>query len=278
MIRNTITIHQENNGGQMAGALSFYVVLSILPLTLLSVTLLGSLLGDEAVRNEIYRFLVAITGPDAAHSAQEFILATDRLEIGLGLSLLGIGLLLYSSSTMFHHLRRSLNQLWEIVEKRQPIRSLLVGRWLSILFALMLHVLLVILIFLQTLITTVLSIADKVVPTLSGTLLHLSDLLISFGMIILIIGLIYRVLSSATLPWPVLWRGAGLTALLLLAGQLIFSISLGYRSIGTLYGAAGSVLIGLLGVYYAAHIFYLGSAFTGALLRARTAAEADRSG
>ncbi|MFC1530569.1 YihY/virulence factor BrkB family protein [Gemmatimonadota bacterium] len=277
MIRDTIEIHRENNAGQMAGALSFYLILSILPLTLLSITLLGNLLGDEAVRNEIFQFMVALSGPETARSAQEFVLAIDRLEVGWTLSLLGVGLLLYSSSTMFHHLRRSLNQLWGVVEERKPIRGLLLGRWFSMLFALLFQVVLVVLIFLQTLITAVLSLADQVLPALSGTILQFSDLLLSFGMIILFIGLIYRVLSGTALPWPVLWRGAGLAALLLLVGQTMFSVSLGYRSIATLYGAAGSILISLLGVYYAAHIFYLCSAFTGALLRSHSAGMAEIS-
>lgn len=271
LIRDTIEIHRENNAGQMAGALSFYLILSILPLTLLSITLLGTILGDEAVRNEIFHFLVALSGPETARSAQEFVLAVDRVDVDWKLSLLGIGLLLYSSSTMFHHLRRSLNRLWSVVEERKPIHGLLVGRWFSMLFALLFEVLLVVLIFLQVLMTTVFSLADRILPDLSGTLLHFSDLLLSFGMIFLFIGLIFRVLPATALPWPILWRGAGLAALLLLIGQMIFSISLGYRSIATLYGAAGSILIGLLGVYYSAHIFYLCSAFTGALLRSRSA-------
>ncbi|MFC1628413.1 YihY/virulence factor BrkB family protein [Gemmatimonadota bacterium] len=277
LIRDTIEIHRENNAGQMAGALSFYLVLSILPLTLLSITLLGTLLGDEAVRNEIFHFLVALSGPETARSAQDFVLAADRIEVGWTLSLLGLGLLLYSASTMFHHLRRSLNQLWGIIDEREPIRGLLLGRWFSMLFALLFQVLLVVLIFLQTLMTAVLSLADQILPALSGTLLHFSDLLLSFGMIFLFIGLIYRILPRTSLSWPILWRGSGLAALLLLIGQTIFSVSLGYRSITTLYGAAGSVLIGLLGVYFAAHIFYLCSAFTGALLRSSSGEMVNRS-
>jgi membrane protein len=279
LIRETIVIFRENNAGQMAGALSFYIMLSILPLTLLSVTLLGTVLGDEAVRNEIFQFLVTIAGPETAQGAQDFVLAVDGLDISPGLSMLGIGLILFSASTMFHHLRRSLNRLWGLESRYDPIRRFFVGRWFSMLFALFFEVLLIALIFIQTLMTALLSVSDRLWPTLAGTLLHLSDLMVSFGIILLFIGLVYRLLPEGALPWPVLWRGAGLTAWLLLVGQILFSTSLRYRSVATLYGAAGSLLIGLVGVYYAAHMVYIGAAFTGALLRRQTDhAEAGEAG
>lgn len=253
----------------MAAALAFYVLLSILPLTLFSFTLLGTLLGDEAAGDQIYRFLVALSGPETARSAQEFVLAADSLDAGWGLSFLGIAILLFSASGMFHHLHRSLNRILGFSDTRKPIRNLLVGRWFSIIFTLVIDVLLIALIFLQTLVTAALSIAGQLLPALSGTILHLSDMLLSFGIIFLFIALIYRLLPGGSLPWSTVWRGASLTAVLLLIGQVLFGLSLRYRSITTLYGATGSVLIGMFGVFYSTHIFYICAAFTGALHRSR---------
>ncbi len=111
----------------MAAALAFYVLFSILPLTLFTVTLLGTVLGDEAAGNQIYRLLVALSGPETAQSAQEFVLAADSLDASWGLSFLGIAILLFSASGMFHHIHRSLNRIWGLSDNQRPIRSRLVG-------------------------------------------------------------------------------------------------------------------------------------------------------
>ncbi len=261
----------------MAAALAFYVLFSILPLTLFTVTLLGTVLGDEAAGNQIYRLLVALSGPETARSAQDFVLAADSLDASWGLSSLGIVILVFSASGMFHHIHRSLNRIWGLSDIQRPIRSLLVGRWLSILFTLAIDVLLIALIFLQTLITAALSIAGQLMPDSTSTLLQFSDMFLSFSMIFLFIALVYRLLPSGTLPWSTVWRGAVLTAVLLLIGQVIFGLSLRYGNITTLYGAAGSVLIGMLGVFYSTHIFYICAAFTGAVHRSRTERSMERS-
>ena len=270
LIRDTLTSYQDNNAGQMAAALAFYVLLSILPLMLFTLTSLGIVLGEEVAGAGIYRFLVVLTGPSTARTVQEFVLAAGSLNAGWGLSVVSVVILLFSASSMFHHLRRSLDKIWDFSDTRKPVRSLLLGRWFSMLFTLVIDVLLIALIFLQTLITTVLSVADQLLPVLSGTILRLSDPLLSFFIIFLFIALIFRLLPGGSLPWSTIWRGATSTALLLLIGQIFFSLFLRYRFIATLYGAAGSLLVGMLGVFYSTHIFYLCVAFTGAVHRSLT--------
>jgi len=264
VLDRAVRIHQTNDVWQMGAALSFYVMISFVPLVYFSFMLLGAVLGDDAARNDIFLTLVSLTGERIAQSIQSIVAAASSGS-GWGFSIFGIMILLYSASSMFNLLRRTLSRLWGLTTGNNQVRDIVIGRWFSMLFTLVIELCLIVLFFLQAVSTIILSLAAAAVPSLSDTITTIGDISVSWITAWFFILLIFRVLPSGRMRWRIILPGSAVTATLFVLGKILLGIYFRQSTtITTLYSAAGSLLVLMVWVFYIAQTFYLGATVTAA--------------
>jgi membrane protein len=261
--RETVELWSSKNAFQFAGAMAFYTLFSLAPLMIILVTGAGIVFGEEAARGEITEQLEALIGPHAAQAVQE---AVDQARIersGVLPTLLGVGLLLFGATTVFAQVQAALNYIWDVVPRptKSGIVLFLRTRILSLGLVLIIGFLLLVSFALTMAVAAVVQFAADWMPVTS-LVAWLADLALSVGVVTLLFGLIFKVLPDVNLAWRDMWRGAFLAAVLFALGQYAISLYLTQTAPGSPYGAAGSLVIVLMWVYYSSLILLFGAAFT----------------
>jgi membrane protein len=269
LLSETVTEWWQDGGPRLGAALSYYTVFSLAPVLVVSVAIGGLVFGPEAASGRIVAELRGLMGPEGA-SAIETLLqrASLRPGAGLGATAFGVVAILFGASGAFAELQHALNQIWNV---EAPRRS----RWWSILRVRLASFSLVLAIGFLLLVSLVVSAAlaalddvvrgaDSLQPVLE--VLHVA---VSFAAITALFAAIFRVLPDARLPWRDIWPGAAASALLFTAGKFAIGLYLGNTAVASVYGAASSVVVLLVWVFYSAQILFLGAELTQALSRRR---------
>lgn len=257
----------EDNAFKHAGAVSFYTLFSLAPIMLIAVTLAGAIFGTDAAQGELTAQLTGLVGADGAQVVEK-LLAESRPDLhGWLPALLGGGVLLVGATTVFAQLQESLNAIWGVAARptRNSFVVLLVRRLLSFALVLTIGFLLLVSLVLTTAITVMTTYAEGLLPMPPGVLRGL-DLLIPLVVVTVLFAMIFKVLPDVELRWRDVWRGAFITAVLFGVGRMLISFYLGRTDIASTYGAAGSLVLLLMWVYYSTLILIFGVEFTRAYL------------
>jgi membrane protein len=195
--------------------------------------------------------------------AQAVIESADQPDLAGVAGILSLLTLLWGASNVFVQLQDSLNTIWgvEVKERNQGWQSLLRERFLSFSMILVIGFLLLVSLVLGALISAVGGVFNGLLPGLEWVW-QLANFAISFGVTILLFAAIYKVLPDAEFSWRDVWMGATATALLFTVGKWLLGLYLGYQSAASAYGAAGSLVVLLIWIYYSAQIFFFGAEFT----------------
>lgn len=261
--KGTIDLWLSKNAFQLAGALAFYTLFSLAPLLIILITVTGIFLGEEAVRGEISAQVEEYIGSRAAVSVEEAV-QRSRLEVaGLLPTLLGIGALLFGATTVFAQMQSALNQIWGVAARpsRSGLVSFVASRLLSLGLVLIIGFLLLVSFALTMALATLLRVAEEWVP-IPRELASAADVAMSLLVATALFGTIFKVLPDVRLAWRDMWWGAFLTAVLFSIGQYGISVYLTQTAPGSTYGAAGSLVLVLMWVYYSSLILFLGAAYT----------------
>jgi membrane protein len=259
----------EHEPFRLAAALSYYSLLSMAPLLLIVITTAGVFFGEGVVRDALVDQVGILTGQEGAALVRTVIENAERLEQTAFSILLGGGLMLFGATTVFAQLQGALNQVWQVkAAPENAVLGFLKHRLLS--FALILSLGFLLMISL---------IASAILAALQGYLDTLGfatvgwwrfvNAFVSFGFATLLIAMIFKYLPDALIGWPNVWLGALITSVLLLLGRDLIGLYLGQASIGSAFGAAGSVVVFMVWVYYAALIFFFGAEVTRTVARHR---------
>jgi membrane protein len=253
-----------------AGALAFYTLFSMAPLSVILVAIAGVAFGAEAARGEIAARIESVIGPQVAGAIEATIRRSRFEEAGLLPTVLGVVTLLLGATTVFAQLQSSLNQLWDVMAK--PSHSGLVvfvrTRLVSLSLVLIIGFLLLMSLLASTAIAALLEFAADRIP-IPPSLVTAIDVATSLAVATLLFATIFKVLPDVRLRWPDMWWGAFLTAALFVAGQSLISLYLTRAAPASAYGAAGSLVALLLWVYYSSLILLFGAALTRATIRLR---------
>lgn len=270
LLVDTVDLWASRNAFQKAGALAFYTLFSMAPLLVIVVTIAGVVLGPNAAQGEIAVQIDGYIGPRAAQVVQDVVRRSRLSEAGLLPTILGTAALLFGATTVFAQLQASLNELWGVVSKpsRGTIVSFLWTRLVSLGVVLVIGFLLLTSLILTTAVATVLAFARSLVPV-PPLVVASVDLLVTLLMVTLLFAMIFKILPDVHLRWRDMWRGALVTAVLFLAGQSGISLYLTRLAPGSAYGAAGSLVVLLMWVYYSSLILFFGAALTRAVIRSR---------
>ncbi|NDJ18442.1 YihY family inner membrane protein [Myxacorys almedinensis A] len=263
LLKDTVQEWNEDNVPMLAAALAYYTVFSLAPLLIIAIAIAGAFLGEEAARGEVFAQLQGILGRPAAEAVSALIESANRPNSGGTIAtIVSIGVLLFGASGVFGQLQMALNIIWEVKPKPgRAVKSFIQSRFLSFAMVLVIGFLLLVSLVLSAVLTLISSYFGNFIPDFIaiGRLLNFA---LSFAVITFLFAAIYKFLPDAKIPWSNLWVGAGVTAILFNIGRFLIGLYLGSSSVGSTYGAAGSLVVILIWVFYSAQILLFGAEFT----------------
>lgn len=256
----------EANTFQLGAALAFYTVFSLAPLVLIAVAGAGLFFGEEAARQQINEEITRLAGPEVSASFDQMMGIINESGSGLMATGIGVLLLIVGATSVFTQLQTALNAVWGVETRPgDGIFQLLIGRFWTFAMLLVIGFLLLVSLVLSAGLAAV---AQWMHPeTLPGGpyLWQALNALVSFALTTLLFAMIYKVLPEAETHWRDVLSGAAVTALLFAIGKHLIGLYLGQNSLVSAYGAAGSLVLILLWVYYSSQILLLGAEFTSVL-------------
>ena len=263
LARETAASWSEDHAQSMGAALAYYTTFSIAPLLLIVISIAGLLFGVDAARGEILDQLRSLIGEQGAHAVQALLQSVDRPREGAIATAIGIVTLLVGATTVFGELQDDLDRIWHAPARKAGggIIKLLRSRLLSFGMILGIGFLLMV----SLLLSAAISALGKWWGPVFGdwaTLARVVDIAASFALTTAVFALIYKVMPRVHIRWPDVWIGAAVTALLFSIGKVLIGLYLGRSSVTSGFGAAGSLVVLLLWVYYSAQIFLMGAEFT----------------
>ena len=241
-------------------SLAFYTFFSLAPLLTISIAVSGMFYGRAAMQGRIYTQLTDFVGPDAATAIQALVVGAwqpgkDLWAIGLGVVILLVG-----ATGVLNELHGALNAIWK-VGGPSNVKGVILSQTKLLGFLLGAGFLLVVSLVFGALVAAM-SHTYQPRLTLWAVLLHIADFFFEWVMTILIFAAIFKWLPHARLAWRDVWTGSVVTSFLFLAGKFLLGLYIGRSGISSVYGAAGSLSVILIWVYYSALIFYFGAEFT----------------
>lgn len=247
----------------MGAALSYYTLFSIAPLLLIVISTAGLVFGEDAARGAIFQQLRGFLGDDGAHAIEGLLKSASLSDKGILGTLLGVVLLLFGATTVLTELQRALDRIWRAPLRNKPaswyafVRSRLVSLGLILGIGFLLTVSLV-----ASAATSVLG--DWWAPWFGGMelLLEAVNFVVSFALLSTMFALIFKLMPRVRIAWRDVWIGAAVTALLFTIGKWLIGLYLGKSAVASGFGAASSVVVLLVWVYYSAQIFLIGAEFT----------------
>jgi membrane protein len=262
-VKRTFNVWSDAQAPTFGAALSYYTLFSLAPLLVIALAVAGMVFGEEAASGELEGEIRDTVGPKVAESIQDILRNAHRPAAGSIAILISVVVLVLGASGVFIELQSALNAIWEVKPKvGRGIWGVIKDRFLS--FAIVAGTCLLMLASL--IITAILSALSKwwTPASLPGgaILWQLINQGVSLGVVTLLFALIYKVLPDVHLPWRHVWVGAFVTAVLFTLGKFLLGLYLGRSSVASSFGAAGSLAVVLVWLYYSAQIVLVGAAFT----------------
>ena len=260
----------EHDAFEHAAALGFCTLFSLAPLVIIIVAIVGIVFGEDAASGQISVAISYLVGPKAAAAVEEAVRRSRVEEAGFVPTILGVGALIFGATTVFAQMQSSLNRFWGV--KARPARSgmltFVVVRLLSLSMVLIIGFLMLTSFIVSLGVTAVVEYARERMP-IPGFAVVLIDLAVSLGITTVLFGMLFKVLPDVKIQWADVWRGAFITALLFAIGKYLISLYLTHVAPTSTYGAAGSLVLILLWVYYSSLILFFGTCLTIATILQR---------
>jgi membrane protein len=263
LLKSVFSSWSDDYAPSMGAALAYYTMFSIAPLLLIVISVAGLVFGEEAARGEIFHQLEGLMGGEGAQAVQGLLENANKPKQGIISTVIGGILLLVGATTVFGELQTALDRIWRAPEREKTsgIWGLLRTRLLSFGLILGLGFLMMV--------SLVFSAALAALSNWWGPVFgeweavaHLFNQLVSFIFTTVVFAMIYKFMPRVKIEWHDVWRGALVTAFLFTVGKFLISLYIGKAGVSSSFGAAGSLVILLVWVYYSAQIFLLGAEFT----------------
>ena len=263
MLWQTVIDFIDDNVLRMSAALAYYTVFSLGPILILVISLIETIYGTDAIEGKIYGQIASIVGHEAALQIQNIIARTAIEGKSYFATVLSIFILVFTATTVFGEVQDSINSIWRLKAKpKKGWLKILVNRLLSFSMIIILGFLLLVSLVLNAVVDVLLNKILQLFPELSQVLVNAVNLGSVFIVSSVLFAIIFKVLPDAKIRWKHVITGAMVTSLLFLLGKWGISLYLSSGKISTTYGAAGSLVLVLVWVYYSAIILYFGAEFT----------------
>jgi membrane protein len=266
LLKKTAQDFMKDDCMDSAAALSYYTIFSLPAILVLILLLVGSIMNPSDVRGGLESQLQSLVGPSAGGQIRTIIQeAEQKPNGGLIPTILGIAGLLFGATGAFGQLQKALNRAWNVTPdpNQGGIKNFLTKRLFSFGMILVVAFLLLVSLVISAALSGLGDRLQQFLPSgLSEPVLQGINLVVSLGVIVLLFAALFKVLPDAKISWHNVWVGAGVTAALFVVGKFLIGFYLGQSNPGQAYGAAGSLAVLLLWVYYSALIVLFGAEFT----------------
>jgi membrane protein len=253
----------HDNGMKLSASLSYYTIFSMGPILIIIISLAGIFWGREAVQGKIYGEINGLVGNAAALQIQEIIQNIEKSQLGTSGALIGFVVLLIGATGVFTEMQDSINYIWSIRAKpKRGFVKLIINRLISFSLLIGLGFLLMVSLIINAVLDLLHEKIAHYFDDLSVYVFQGLNLISILAVITCLFAIIFKVLPDATIRWRDSFVGAGFTSLLFLIGKSLISFYVANSSIGVTYGAAASIIILLLWVYYTSIILFYGAEFT----------------
>ena len=263
LVKETFKEWQEDNVPLLAAALAYYTLFSLAPLLIIAIAIAGAFFGEAAAQRDIAGQIQGMVGKDGAEAIQAMIQNAHKPSAGGAIAtIFGVVTLILGASGVFGQLQTALNTIWEVKPKPgRGLKSFLKSRFLSFAMVIVIGFLLLVSLVLSAILAGISSFFGTFLPALTalGVVLNFA---LSFGVTTVLFAAIYKFLPDVKVPWSNLWVGAAVTSLLFSIGRFLIGLYLGNSAVGSTYGAAGSLIVILIWVFYSAQILLIGAEFT----------------
>ena len=263
LLRQSVAAWSADRASSMGAALSYYTLFSIAPLLLIVIAVAGLVFGEAAARGEIMLQLQGLLGADGARAVEALLKSVNRPAQGVFATIAGIVALLLGATGVFGELQNDLDRIWRAPVARQEsglmtlLRTRLLAFGLVLGFAFLLIVSLVV--------SAVLSALGNWWAPFFGAWEAVAqgvNLAVGFALMTVLFAMIYKLMPRVSIGWRDVWVGAAATSVLFSIGKLLIGLYIGRSGVTSAFGAAGSLVLVMVWVYYSSQIFLLGAEFT----------------
>jgi membrane protein len=262
LVRQTASGWSRINAPRLSASLAFYIMWSIAPLLVLCVSIAGLVFGPKGAQEQVAAQIRNVTGPAGGEIIQTLLAHASNPKHGVTAAVMGFVALLFGASGVFVELRDSLNLVWGAPSASgRGLMGMIRYRFFSFAMVIGVGFLLMDSVLAGAGIAAAGKFFQHDLPV-SETLLQLANTLVTFVMVTVLFALLYRVVPDVDIEWRDVGIGAAVTSLLFSVGKLAIGLYLGKEGLGSPYGAAGSLVVFIVWVYYSAQIFFFGAEFT----------------
>jgi membrane protein len=259
MLAEAFSGWQRDNAPRMGAALAYYTLFSMAPLLLVAIALAGLVFGREAAQGQIVGELQGLLGDTGARAVEEIVERSRRPESGVLATAAALFTLFLGASGVFGELKGALNEVWDVPPPGGGILRLLRERLASFAMVLAVGFLLLVSLLLSAALAAADGALHRFFPGPLAVVLQLLNNVVSLVTITALFALLFKFLPDTRIGWGDVWMGALFTSTLFTAGKFLIGLYLGRSSFGSAYGAAGSLVVVIVWVYYAAQIFLFGA-------------------
>jgi membrane protein len=263
ILKRAATEFINDNGMKFSASLSYYTIFSIGPVLIIIISLAGIFYGKEAVQGKIYYQLNGIVGSSAAVQIQEIIQNIEKSQLSTSGALVGVIVLIVGATGVFTEIQDSINYIWSVKAKPQKgWLKLLINRLLSFSLIVSFGFILLVSLIVHAMVDLLHDRLMKFFDEMTVYVFEAVNYVILFVIISTLFAIIFKVLPDAKIKWKDAFVGAAFTSALFLIGKFLISLYITRSDIGVTYGAAASIVLILLWVYYSSIILYFGAEFT----------------
>jgi membrane protein len=251
----------EDKAPRLGAALAYYTIFSLAPLLVIVLAVAGLVFGKEAASGQIKGQVETLVGEDGGKAVEQMVASADQPQTGTLATVIGIAMLLFGAAVLFGQLQDALNTIWGVQPKpnRGLIKGILRDRFLSFSMVLGTAFLLLVSLVVSAALSAMGRMFGEWGMSAGGQAVNV---VVSLVVVTVLFAMIYRFLPDAKIAWKDVWFGAAITSVLFTAGKFLIGLYLGKTGTASAYGAAGSLAVLLIWLYYSSQIFLFGAELT----------------
>jgi len=263
LLKRSVIKFQKDDPVKLAGTTAYFTIFALAPILIIIISVIGLLMGEETIRVKVYEELQNLIGGQGTEYIKTLVSNFQNTERNILGTIIGILIFMVSATTIFSVLQKSLNFIWKIKAKPQHNwLKILKDRLLSFGLILSLGFVMLVSLLIDAGLSLLRDFLNDHMPEFTLVLVQIANHIFSFAVIMFIFAMIYKFLPDAVIKWKVVWMGSFITSLLFTLGKFLIGFFLGTSNIGVMYGAAGSLVVILIWVFYSSMIFFLGAEIT----------------